>query len=146
MYVPPQALGCVCDSCSEGNCSIDLTGRARNVRVLNLDCVRAATRSTGRIADCAILWNDREIFAVVELKGGQSGVNVNLVVRQIQAGVSMMERLAEDQHVADFYPILMYRGRDPTKALGSSLIEFRGQRRRIILMECGSRLRSITGL
>lgn len=146
MYVPPQTLGCVCDLCSEGNCSIDLTGRTRIVQVLNLDCVRTATRSTGRIADCAILWNDREIFSVVELKGGQSALNVGLVVQQIQAGVSMIDRLAEDQHVADFYPILMYRGRDPTRALRSSRIAFRGQIRRIIPMECGSRLSSIRGL
>ena len=146
MYVPPQALRCIRNSCSEGNCSIDLTGLAGIVHVLSLDCVRTAIRGAGRIADCAILWKEKELFAVVELKGGLSAVNANLVVRQIQAGVRVMGHLASDQHVADFYPILMYRGHYPYKALQGELIEFRGQKRRLIPMECGSRLSSVRGL
>lgn len=146
MYVPPQALGCICEACCEGACHIDLTGRARVVHVLDLNCVKNAARRKGRISDCAILWKEKEIFAIVELKGGQSATNVNLVVLQIQAGVRMLDNLAKDQHVTDFYPILMYRGRDPTRSLRSRLVEFRGQKRRIIPMECGSRLSSIRGL
>lgn len=146
MYVPPQALCCICDSCSEGDCSIDLTGRTNAIHVLNLDCVREATRCTGRIADCAILWRDKALFAIVELKGGQNAVRANIVVQQIQAGVCLIDRLASDQHVADFYPILMYRGPDPTRTLREQLIEFRGQKRHIIPMECGSRLTSFRGL
>ena len=57
-----------------------------------------------------------------------------------------MDDLASDQHVTDFYPILMYRGHYPTKALQGKLIEFRGQKRRLIPMACGSRLTSIRGL
>lgn len=125
---------------------MDLTGLTSFVHVLDLDCVRAAVRTTGRIADCAILWKDKDLFAVVELKGGQSAVNANLVVQQVQAGVSIMNDLASDQHVADFFPILMHRGHYPRKALQGKLIEFRGQKRRLIPMECGSQLSSITGL
>ena len=114
--------------------------------MLNLNCVRNVIRTRGRIADCALLWKEREIFAIVELKGGETSVTVDIVVQQIQAGIGIMDRLSSDQHVSDFYPILMYRGRDPTRALWSRLVEFRGQRRRIIPMKCGSRISSIRGL
>ena len=146
MYVPPQALGCVRGLCCEGNCHIDLTGRATAVHVLNLDCVRKTVRGRGRIADCALLWKEKEIFAVVELKGGETSVTVDIVVQQIQAGIHMMDQLSSDQHVTDFYPILMYRGRNPTRALRRKLVEFRGQKRRIIPLKCGSLLRGIRGL
>ena len=114
--------------------------------MLNLDCVRTAIRSTGRIADCAILWKEKALLAVVELKGGLSAVNAVRVVQQIQAGVRVMSDLAGDQHVADFYPILMYRGHYPYKALQGMLIEFRGRKRRLIPLTCGSRLSSVSGL
>ena len=117
VYVPPQALGCICDACCEGRCHIDLTGRTKVVHVLNLNCVKNAARRKGRISDCAILWKGREIFAVVELKGGDTAVKIDIAVQQIQAGVRAMGDLVWDQHVTDFYPILMYRGRDPTRAL-----------------------------
>ena len=146
MYVPPQVLGCVRGSCCEGNCHLDLTGRTRVVHVLNLNCVKNAVRRKGRIADCAILWKEREIFAVVELKGGATSVTIDIVVQQIQAGIRIVDQLSSDQHVADFYPVLMYRGRDPTRALRSRLVELRGQKRRIIPLKCGSRLSSIRGL
>lgn len=146
MYIPPQALGSVQDRCCEDNCQLDLTGRTKFVNVLNLDCVKRAVRKTGRIADCAILWKEREIFAIVELKGGQTSVTVDRVVQQIQGGIRILDQLSTDQKVTDFFPILMYRGRDPTKALRSRLVVFRGQRRRIIPMKCGARLSSIRGL
>ena len=146
MYVPPQALRCIRDSCSEGNCSIDLTGRKKALHVLNLDCLSKVMRHKGRISDCAILWKEKELFAVVELKGGQSAIDAKRVVEQIQAGVRMVDDLAHDQHVADFYPILMYGGPDPTRTLRDRLIEFRGQKRHVIPMECGSLLTGIPGL
>ena len=146
MYVPPQVIGCIHDKCCEGRCHIDLIGRIRSIHVLNLNCVRNVIHARGRIADCALLWKEREIFAIVELKGGETSVTVDIVVQQIQTGIRIMDRLSSDQHVSDFYPILMYRGRDPTRALRSRLVEFRGQRRRIIPMKCGSRISNIRGL
>lgn len=125
---------------------MDLTGRAKAVHVLNLDCVRAAVKRTGRIADCAILWKDRGLFAIVELKGGRNAVDASLVAQQIQSGVDVVGSLVNDQHVSDFYPILMYRGPKPSRNLRHRLIEFRGQKRHIILMACGSRLTGIRGL
>ena len=145
MYVPPQALNCTCDSCSEGGCSIDLTGTSNYVHVLNLDCLKNVTRREGRTSDCAILWRERGVFAIVELKGGQNTV-IDRLVEQIQEGVNSMDSLAQDQHLEDFYPILMYNGRDPTTALRDKIVEIRGIRRRVIPLECGSRLSAIPGL
>ena len=145
MYVPPQALNCIRDSCSEGRCSIDLTGAAQYVHVLSLDCLRQATRRGGRIADCAILWKERGVFAVVELKGGQNTV-IDRLVEQIQEGVNSIDSLTQDQQLEDFYPILMYRGRDPTTALRGKRVEIRGIKRRVILLECGALLSAIPGL
>ena len=145
MYVPPQALNCRCDSCSEGDCSIDLTGMARNVDILNLDCLKNVTRRKGRISDCAILWRERGIFAIVELKGGRDLV-IDRLVEQIQEGVNSIDSLAQDQHLEDFYPILMYKGRDPTTALRGKLVEIRGIKRKVIPLECGARLSAIPGI
>ena len=116
------------------------------MHVLNLDCLSKAVRHKGRISDCAILWKEKELFAVVELKGGQSAIDAKRVVEQIQAGVRLVDNLASDQRIVDFYPILMYGGPDPTRTLRDRIIEFRGQKRHVIPMECGSRLTSIRGL
>ena len=92
----------------------------KTVHVLNLNCVKIAVRREGRISDCAILWKGREIFAVVELKGGDTAVKIDIAVQQIQAGVRLVGDLVWDQHVTDFFPILMYRRRDPTRALNGT--------------------------
>ena len=68
MYVPPQAIPCQCDICCENNCSLDLTGIKNQVAVVGLDCVKKFRRSPGRIADCAIIWKNEDMFAIVELK------------------------------------------------------------------------------
>ena len=145
MDVPPQALNCRCDSCSEGGCSIDLTGTARNVHVLNLDCLKNVTRRVGRTADCAILWKERGVFAIVELKGGQNTV-IDRLVEQIQEGVNSIDSLTQDQRLEDFYPVLMYKGKDPTAALRDKRVKIRGIERRVIPLECGSRLTAIPSL
>ena len=143
MYVPPQALSCICSACSEGNCYIDLRGRSKITHVLNLTCLKGRMRRAGNIADCAILWKGRSIFSVIELKGGLSHVGASLVAKQIQAGVDLIAELICDQHVTDFFPILLYRGRDPTTSMRRKLIVFRGQKRRIIIRPCGTRLGSV---
>ena len=140
MYVPPQALSSVCDSCAENNCCLDLTGERTNIRVVNLDDLNSALHGSGSISDCAILWHEREVFAIVELKGGQSSITADRVVEQIQGSLNMIDSLTEDQHVADYFPILLYRGKDPTTSLRGKLVQFRGQPRRIILGSCGVRL------
>lgn len=145
MYVPPQALKCTCDSCSEGNCRIDLKGKAKDVHVVNLDCLKKATKAKGQIADCAILGKERGMFAIVELKGGQNIV-IDKLVEQIQAGVDIIDSLSQDQPLEDFYPILMYKGKDPITALRGKLIRVRGIQRKVITSKCGSRLSKVPGL
>ena len=71
---------------------------------------------------------------------------IDRLVKQIQAGVDIIDSLGEDQHFEDFYPILMYRGRDPTKALRGKVVETRGIKRRVIFLKCGARLSEIPGL
>ena len=145
MYVPPQALNCIRDSCGEAGCRVDLIGATQYVHVLNLDCLRQATRRRGRIADCAILWKESGVFAIVELKGGQDTI-IDRLVEQIQEGVNSIDSLTQDQHLEDFYPILMYKGRDPTAALRGKIVEIQGIKRRVIPLECGSRLSAIPSL
>ena len=143
MYVPPQALDAVCDSCSEEGCSLDFTGLTQSVKVVNLNRLQNTIRVPGERADCAVLWNEKQIFAIVELKGGQTDVTINKVVRQLQGSVNTLNSLISDQQVHDFYPILMYKGRDPTRSLRGKLIRFRGITRKIIPRECGEKLSSI---
>ena len=109
---------------------------------MNRDCVKVAVRHAGKIADCAILWKNKDLFAVVELKGGHR-ISASHVAQQIQGGVCLVDKLAGSQQIADFYPVLMYRGPDPTRALRGKLIEFRGLKRSIIPKRCGSRLSDI---
>ena len=98
------------------------------------------------MADCAILWKQKQIFAIVELKGGQTKAKVKEVVGQIQGGLDAISHFAWDQDIHDFFPILMYRGPDPTFAFEGSGVEFHGQRRRIIIRACASHISSIKGL
>ena len=143
MYVPPQAIQCQCDSCCEGDCSISLIGKAKAIHIVDLDCLKRATKRQGRMSDCAIFWKAKNFFAVVELKGGQTKITIDKAVEQIQAGVDLVDGLTKDQHIADFFPILMYRGPDPTRALGGKLIECRGIKRKVIARKCGEKLSSI---
>ena len=146
MYIPPQALSCESKSCCEGNCSIDLVGKSKAVRILNLDRLKKVTKKTGRISDCAILWMEKDIFTIVELKGGQSKVTIDKAVEQIQAGANLIDSLTKDQHIADFFPVLMYQGPDPTKALGGKIVECRGIKRKVIPRKCGEKISTIPGL
>ena len=146
MFIPPEFVDCECDSCCEGNCSIDLTGRTNDVHILNLNCVRSRGKLSGPIADCVILYKQLGVFAIVELKGGQTKAIVKEVVGQIQGGLDAMTTFAWDQHIKDFFPILMYKGPDPTSAFASSRVKFRGQLRRIIFRPCGSPVSGIKGL
>ena len=140
MYVPPQALSSTRDSCEEGDCHLDLAGVANTVNVICLDSLKKVLKRPGRISDCAILWKNRDIFAIVELKGGQANVNADLVVKQIQQGLDTMDSLMSDQHIADFFPIILYRSKDPTTSLRGRQVRFRGIDRKIILGQCGNRL------
>lgn len=143
MFVPSQALRAVCASCCENNCHLELAGLSRSVNVLDLNRLKQTLRIKGRISDCAVLWNEKQIFAIVELKGGQAAITIDRVVAQIQGGLDALDGITWDQHVHDFYPILMYHGKDPTPALRGQLVVFRGTKRRIIPKECGSRLSSV---
>ena len=120
-----------------------MRGRSKITHVLDLTCLKQRLRRPGNISDCAILWKSRNIFSIVELKGGFSHVGASLVAKQIQAGVDLIAELIWDQHVIDFFPILLYRGRDPTTSLRRELIVFRGQRQRIIIRACGTVLGSV---
>ena len=146
MYVPPQALSSECDSCAEGGCHVDLTGLRNQVSIINLDSLKSALRRSGRISDCAILWNDHQIFAVVELKGGRAGITVDRVVEQLQESLKAIDSITLDQDVHDFYPLLMYRGPDPTRSLRGKRVAFRGIERGIIPRTCGSLLRDVPHL
>ena len=117
-------------------------GATNYVHILNLDCLKKATKREGRISDCAILWKERGVFAVVELKGGQNAV-IDRLVEQIQKGVNSIDSLAQDQHLEDFYPVLMYEGKDPTAALRDKRVKIRGIQRRVIPLKCGSQLTAI---
>ena len=79
----------------------------------------------------------------MELKGGLTDVTIKKMVEQIQGSLDMLEEIAWDQDAHDFYPILMYHGKDPTRALKGQLVVFRGIKRKIIPRECGARLSSI---
>ena len=136
-------MSCPCDTCCEGGCSIDLTGRSKIIHVLDLNCVQKKLRIGGEIADCAILWKEKNIFAIVELKGGLTKVSIDKVARQIQGGLNALNSVMFDQKVEDIFPIFMYAGRDPTSALKGKLVGIRGITRRIIPLKCGKRLSSI---
>ena len=141
MYVPPQAVPCQCTECYENNCDINLRGMTHELYIIGLNCLKKIRRQPGNIADCAILWKNQDVFAIVELKGGQ--VPSPKAVSQIQGGVDLMMPLFIKQKVHQLYPILMYKGKDPTHVFATERISFRGEKRRIIVAECGTRLEDI---
>ena len=119
---------------------MDLTGLTKQVHVLEFNKVKRVLKRPGRISDCAVLWKDKDIFAVIELKGGHTDVTIDKAVEQIQEGLDTIDAITKDQHVADYFPLLLYRGKDPTSALRGKNVEFRGIPRKVIPRECGSRL------
>ena len=70
-------------------------------------------------------------------------MTVKKIVHQIQGGLNMLNSITQDQRVHDFYPILMYRGKDPTRSLRGRTVSFRGIKRKIIPRECGAKLSSV---
>ena len=143
MYVPPSLLGCECCSCSEAGCSLDLTGLGSEIHILSMNRLKQAVRARGQICDCGILWVDRNRIAAVELKGGHS-LNIAVLVRQLQGGLNLLDRVLDEQSVGEFIPILLYQGRrDPTAALAGRFVEFRGEKRRIVARKCGSKMSAI---
>ena len=140
MYVPPNALKCVRTACSESGVSLGLSGMAGEVQVINLDCLKQAMHRPGNIADCAILLKSRGMYAVVELKGAQDRSKVEA---QVEAGLSIVNEMTQDQHLEDFFPIFIYTGRDPTAAFRGMRFEIRGVLRRIIPHPSASELLDI---
>ena len=109
-----------------------------------MDNLKTALRLEGDICDCAVLWKERQTIAAIELKGGKANVNVAKAVRQLQQGLNLLNKLLVDQPVGEFFPILLYdANRDPTRALAGKLVEFRGEKRRIMAEPCGIRLAQI---
>lgn len=142
VYLPAKVAPCQCVSCSEGNCHVDLTGLAAQVEVVKLECVKKLLRLAGRMCDCGIVWKNRRFIAAVELKGGKN-LAVDRAVAQIQQGLHTMESVLSGQTVEDFFPILLFRDRDPTPSLGAVRVSFRGSQRRVIARPCGARLANI---
>lgn len=142
VYLPPRVAPCRCVSCSEGNCRVDLTGLAAQVEVVKLECVKKLLRLAGRMCDCGIVWKNRRFIAAVELKGGKN-LAVDRAVTQIQRGLHIMESVLSGQTVEDFFPILLFGGRDPTASLGGVRVNFRGSQRLVIARPCGARLATV---
>lgn len=140
MYIPPQALPCVCSTCTEDGVTLDLTGISNGVHVINLDCLKQEIRLSGNIADCAVLLKNRGMFAIIELKGGQDRSKVE---DQVNGGLRAIDQTTADQHLEDFFPIFVYTGRDPTAAFRGMRFELRGITRRIIPRSSTSQLLQI---
>ena len=83
------------------------------------------------------------MLAAIELKGGRN-IAIDRIVAQIQGGLNILDRVAQNQDVNDVLPLLLYAGgRDPTPALSDKRVHFRGMKLRIIAKPCGSRLDDI---
>ena len=141
MDIPANIRQCLCKDCSEGGCSLDLTGIADDVDVLWMDCLKRVLRFGGRICDCGVLWKAGGRIAAIELKGGQKSVSVERLVQQLQGGLNILKGILHGQRVSEVLPVLLYSGRrDPAPFLTKSRVRFRGQPRRIIVRPCGARL------
>lgn len=144
MYVEGKYTNCECSDCEEEGCSLDLTGMVDQVQVLDMDCVKRASRRPGRICDCGILWRQDGLIAAVELKGGQAGLSTANLVEQIQEGLNALKEVVDGQHVSDFYPILLHRkvNLNIRRALNQKRyrVQFRNQPRYVIAGPCGSKI------
>ena len=146
MNVPANLSNCLSDSCREGGCECRIASIRSQVKVLDMNCVRSVTSKKGRICDCGILWNTLHKFALVELKGGVSGLDLRKLVSQIQGGLDLLDQQLVGQAVEDFFPILLYRGRrDPTPALSMRQVRFRTLTRNVIAHPCGTDLGKVLG-
>lgn len=147
MNVPAKLSACLSDLCCEGGCECPIAGITTPVRILNMNCVKNLTKKKGRVCDCGILWNTLPRIAVVELKGGVSGLNLSRLVSQLQGGLDLLDQQLADQPVEDFFPVLLYRGkRDPTAALTKRRVKFRTLARTVIARRCGTDLGKILGM
>ena len=140
MYVPPMAQQCLRTECAESGVSLGLIGMTSKTELINLDCLKRAMRRPGNIADCAVLLQNRDMFAVIELKGAQDRSKVK---SQVEAGLDIVDQMTQDQHLEDFFPIFVYTGRDPTTAFRGMRFEIRGITRRIIPRFTGNELLDI---
>ena len=147
MNVPPTLLNCISTSCCEGDCGCAVSSLRAQVNILDMNCAKGVVKKRGRICDCGILWKVHPRFAVVELKGGRGDLDLAKLVEQLQGGLDLLEKQLVGQDVDDFFPILLYRGKnDPTAALRNRIVKFRTLTRNVIAKPCGTDLRKVIGL
>ena len=142
MNIKEASARCACACCSDQGCKLLLKGLQSPYVILNLECLRDAERVGGHVCDRGVLLGDDKFtIVVIEFKGGQVH-DLKLAIEQLQNGLHLLEGLV-DKPVQDVYPILVYRGQDPTPALVGRKVSFKSFQRSVTPFVCGSNLANI---
>ena len=138
--------GCITRRCRKGKCAILLGGTSRQSFAIDMDHPEAPTRQAVRRCDFLFvgsLVNDYDEWVVpLELKEGD--VRVSEVRLQLQAGASVADGLVPQGAAVNFRPVVVsgriHKSERAKLRNLTNRIAFRGQRRVITRLKCGTQL------
>lgn len=135
---------CITRSCRENKCSLSLKGiKSPSLAIIHGTKYQRKKKYQGKLCDRIIFCREHGIFlAAVELKGGTS-IRISEAREQIQNGLSVAMEILGNCSIADWFPILAYRGRmkpAEIKLLQTKPVRFQGKLKNVVKCDCGTSL------
>ena len=147
-----QHHGCCLTDCYEDEgCRIDIGGfNPGDLTTIHGTkyqyCLKHKHQSLGRLCDRLIFGRldnlNRDFVCAAELKGGKK-VDASVAIRQIQGGLNLAHGMLHGLSPVDWYPLLFCSGGSRglgLKLLRSRKVSFRGKKKLVDKVDCGSRL------
>ena len=135
---------CLATRCRKEGCSLVLTNAPTPNILIDMDHPKAPVDLNQSRCDYLFIGGNSEAWLVpMELKRGKP--NTSQIVRQLQAGSDVADRIVPDQAQIRFRPIAVYGGelrrieRD-NMLKNANRIRFRSQRQLVKLVRCGTTL------
>ena len=146
-YVRRNHPKCITHSCRENKCGLKLDGvNPKSLAIIHGTKYQKINNFTEKLCDRIVFCEEHGfILAAVELKGGKN-VRMSEAIDQIQNGLIVARDILSNRPVAEWLPLLLYKGRMKpyeTRLLRSKSVEFRGERKNIIKRNCDTQLSTI---
>ena len=146
-YVRRNHPKCITNSCRENKCSLKLDGVSpKSLAIIHGTKYQKINNFTEKLCDRILFYEEHGfILAAVELKGGRN-VRISEAIAQIQNGLRVASDILSNRPVAEWFPLLLYKGRMKpyeTRLLRNKSVKFRGERKNIIKRDCDTQLSTI---
>lgn len=135
---------CSRESCRKAGCRASIPESMRPFVLIDLDDPASPTGGTGARCDYLFIGSEKNLVAPLELKAGRP--RASTVVRQLQAGARMAERLIPaDGTRINFRPVIISKGRRKRERVefAKSKIWFRGKSSFVTLHKCDKPLNQV---